>query len=284
MNKSTLKAAALLSVLLLTACTAGEVEFTMWAIALLFVGAFVWGIVQNVYEKTQREAARSTAMARMPVRRGGILDYRPSVTSSNMLIDVKGRGGIAIDTTNKQIGILRGRGDAVRPTMISCRDVLSSEIIEDGETVTKTSRGSQVGGALIGGLALGGVGAVIGALSGSTKSAEKVSKIALMITINNVSNPVHYVMLLDDEHAIKKSHRFYKDAMGEAQKWHGKIQVLIRQADEEDRRQEQENAMKTVAVAPQASLMDELAKLGELRDRGVLTEAEFASQKAKLLK
>ena len=198
-----------------------------------------------------------------------------------MLIDVNWRGGIAVDTRNKQIRILRGHGLLL--TMIPYRDVLSSEIIEDGETVTKTSRGSQIGGALIGGLALGGVGAIIGGLSGSTKSAEKISKVALMVTINEVSNPVHYVMLLDEGNGCTKSGDVYKQAMGKAQLWHGKMQVLIRQADEEDRRQEQENAMKTVATVSPASLADELAKLGELRDKGVLTEAEFASQKAKLL-
>jgi hypothetical protein len=35
--------------------------------------------------------------------------------------------------------------------------------------------------------------------------------------------------------------------------------------------------------APPADPMDQLAKLGELKQQGVLTEEEFAAQKAKLL-
>ncbi len=36
-------------------------------------------------------------------------------------------------------------------------------------------------------------------------------------------------------------------------------------------------------AAGQSTMIDQLTKLGELRDKGILTDAEFASQKAKLL-
>jgi hypothetical protein len=37
------------------------------------------------------------------------------------------------------------------------------------------------------------------------------------------------------------------------------------------------------APAPQADMITQLKELGELRDQGILTEEEFAAQKAKLL-
>jgi hypothetical protein len=37
------------------------------------------------------------------------------------------------------------------------------------------------------------------------------------------------------------------------------------------------------AAAPQLDMVDQLRRLGELRDGGILTEEEFAAQKAKLL-
>ena len=37
------------------------------------------------------------------------------------------------------------------------------------------------------------------------------------------------------------------------------------------------------AAAPEADLMDHLQKLGDLKAQGILTEEEFAAQKAKLL-
>ena len=50
--------------------------------------------------------------------------------------------------------------------------------------------------------------------------------------------------------------------------------------------QAQDAAMKAYiqqAAAPSTSTTDQLAKLGELKDKGVLTDAEFSAQKAKLL-
>ena len=37
------------------------------------------------------------------------------------------------------------------------------------------------------------------------------------------------------------------------------------------------------AAAPESDLMDQLQKLGDLKAQGILTEEEFAAQKAKLL-
>lgn len=284
-----IKSLTLSSTLLLSGCTAGEATIIFWLVVTLFVGGLAYMIFEHIHRKNERNAVRSKIMNVMtkPPEKGVV--QRSSVISSDILVDVKGNGGIVLDARNMQVGIVRGQGAFARPTMIPYRDVLSSEIIEDGETVTKTQRGSQVAGVLIGGLALGGIGAIIGGLSGSTKSLGKVSKIALMITINDLRDPVHYVMLLDEssalaaDAAIGKTHPSYKEAMGEAQKWHGKMKVIIRQADEEDRRQEKADAENTVTVASQTSLADELKKLSELRDQGILTEDEFATQKAKIL-
>jgi len=75
----------------------------------------------------------------------------------------------------------------------SYKDILESEVIIDGETVTKTSRTSQVGGAILGGIFAGGVGAVIGGLSGKTASKEKVKTIQLKIIVNDIKNPLQII-------------------------------------------------------------------------------------------
>ena len=61
---------------------------------------------------------------------------------------------------------------------------------------------------------------------------------------------------------------------------HGMAERDVKQA------QAQDAAMKAYiqqAAAPSTSTTDQLAKLGELKDKGVLTDAEFNAQKAKLL-
>ncbi len=160
------------------------------------------------------------------------------------------------------------------------RDILASEIVQDGRTsITKTQRGSQLGGALIGGLALGGSGAIIGGLSGSTSSQDKVQKIEVVVTVNDTKNPIYRLLVFAG--GVKSSEM--GPYMNAAQEMHGLIKVVIEQADAEDKRQEQANAKNTVAVTQQYSVADEIAKLIELRDQRVLTEEEFASQKVKLL-
>ena len=71
--------------------------------------------------------------------------------------------------------------------------------------------------------------------------------------------------------------------MEQARHWHGLIAVLIKTADNEDERQERIEPSSNVESSTQTSLADELSKLSDLRDKGVLSEEEFSTQKRKLL-
>jgi Short C-terminal domain len=64
--------------------------------------------------------------------------------------------------------------------------------------------------------------------------------------------------------------------------------VSRRQADrwsqeEQGQAQEQQYQEPAPAAAPEADPLEELKKLGELKASGVLTDAEFEAQKAKIL-
>jgi hypothetical protein len=54
-------------------------------------------------------------------------------------------------------------------------------------------------------------------------------------------------------------------------------------ADAQQREQQFQSYVKDVAGSGSASTADELAKLADLKDRGVISDAEFQQQKAKLL-
>lgn len=198
-------------------------------------------------------------------------------TSSQQIMSNTGDTGIAIDEERKKVALLSNSNGESYPIIITYRDLLSSEIYVDGETVTRTARGSQIGGALIGALAFGGVGAIIGGLSGKTRSAEKVKRVDLRITINDTKRPFHDINFMDVE--SKKDGWLYKTAMEQARHWHSLIAVLIKMADNEDTLQ---NADKS-EDKNKLSLADELEKLSVLRDKGILSEQEFSTQKDKLL-
>jgi hypothetical protein len=157
-------------------------------------------------------------------------------------------------------------------------EILQSEIVEDGESITKTSRVSQIGGALIGGAVAGGIGAIVGGLSGTKKTTDSVRKITLQIIVDDISKPIRTITFLNKSYTLKKASVEYKEAYKKANHWHNLISVIIKKADEDGK-------MNNVGSQSHltGSVADELTKLSQLKKEGILTEAEFDSQKQKLL-
>src|SRR5690606_17399485 len=108
-----------------------------------------------------------------------------------------GGSGIAIDEDRKKVCLIKFRSGDALMDVSSYRDLISSEIFEDGDTITSTSRSSQIGGALVGGIALGGVGAIVGGLSGKTTSTRKPKRLDLRITVNRTDSPIHDINFMD---------------------------------------------------------------------------------------
>lgn len=174
--------------------------------------------------------------------------------------------------------LLRHNSEGINVNVVRYQDVLSSELFEDGDTITKTSRSSQICGALIGGLALGGVGAIIGGLSGKKVNKDKVERIDLRLIVNDTKNPNHDLNFLDDE--TSKGGFIYKGAIKEARHWYGLIEVIIKQADQDDGKLAKEEPN----IASNSNhIADELEKLAQLYKDNILTKEEFEQQKKKLL-
>ena len=203
-------------------------------------------------------------------------------SASQKVMGEDGNSGIAVDEGRERVCLIKTKrtGD-IELDVLSYRDILSSEIFEDGEKVTKTARGSQLAGTLIGGLALDGVGAIVGGLSGQTTSSDKVNKIDLRIIVNRTENPIHDINFMNT--GDEKNGFSYNTAMKKVRHWHGVMEVLIKRADMKDNAKHRELADETPKLIPNVSVADELAKLGELKKQGLLTDEEFLSQKAKLL-
>ena len=118
----------------------------------------------------------------------------------------------------------------------------------------------------------------MGGLSGSKRSSGKINSVSLRITINDTKRPLHDIILMDG-----KTRKAGVSAMEQARHWHGLIAVIIRAADIDDA---QQNVIKKAAEAEstsRVSLADELLKMSDLRDKGILTDEEFSLQKQKLL-
>lgn len=251
---------------------AGLVAFVLHHL-LRDVPSFIWGIflfiVAAATVAVVQEKIKSNDRKNMERFLGKIKNF----SATQHYIGRDGNSCLAIDEQQKKICLITGNSTRVIPY----KDIHSSEIFEDGITVTKTARASQIGGALIGGLALGGVGAIIGGLSGRTETHGKVKRIDLRITINDTTNPIYDVNFLDLE--TDKGSMVYEAAIRQARQWHAMLEVIIKRADLEDKAT---NAPETPNVF-RGSVADELKKLVELHQSGVLTAEEFQQQKAKLL-
>ena len=74
-------------------------------------------------------------------------------------------------------------------TLLSFDDILGCEIDIDGETVFKKSTMRTIGGTLVGGVLLGGAGAIVGGLSGNSNQKTKIRKLTLIVKTKNIATP-----------------------------------------------------------------------------------------------
>lgn len=204
----------------------------------------------------------------------GVISQIPGFTASAQYVGADGGSGIALDEERSLVCLLSRSDVGITHRLVGYRDILSAELFEDGHTVVKTARANQVGGVLVGGLLLGGAGAVIGGLSGKKVETGSVNRIELRLVVNDSAAPTHDVVFLAA--TSKRDSVLYKSAADDARKWQARVDVLIKAADEE--LQGKSDVRQSVT-----SVSDELRKLAELRDTGILTDSEFESQKARLL-
>ena len=239
-------------------------DFLTWVIVVMVV-MIIAAVFQSI-GISNKQKSMETQLAR-------IHNFR----ATQKVMGADGNTGLAIDEHRKSVCLINNRQKNVSLRFCSYKDLLSSEVFEDGITVTKTVRSSQVGGALLGGLVLGGVGAIIGGLSGKTQTSGKVKSIDLRLTINDTKGPLHNVNFLVSE--TEKNNSIYQSAIQQARHWHGLIEILIKRADMEDKANITDNTLKPDT----RSIADEIKKLAELRDTGILSFDEFEQQKIKLL-
>lgn len=154
-------------------------------------------------------------------------------------------------------------------------DILRSEIVEDGNSVTYTKRMNQVASAAIGYALTGGVGAIIGGLSSEKKNVNTSTDVSVHIVVKDTENPLFKIAFLNKEK--KKDSKEYKNAIEAANKLHALISVIIKEADEEA------DQGKRSAFSTNGSTADELEKLSRLLSQGILNKDEYEILKKKII-
>lgn len=169
---------------------------------------------------------------------------------------------LKIDENNKSFKI----GNNI----FSYQNLIDFELIEDGETITKGG----LGRAVAGGLLFGGVGAVVGGVTGGKKTKGVCTSLKIKVTLYNAHCDCVYIPIISTQ--TKKSGFMYKTLKESADNCVAALQIILNEV------QTQKNSA-TVLNTAQLSAADEILKFKNLLDQGIISQAEFDKKKSELL-
>lgn len=185
--------------------------------------------------------------------------------------------GIRFDTSQLILG--KGKGS---DTAYKFSQLTSVEVIQDGVTITSANRGSQLMGGAVGALAFGGIGAVVGGLTGSTRAVSNVRSLSLQVMVDCRVRPCHLICFADHGSSGYASDTPYlKIERARIERFHAHILNAMRQTQATV---PSEIRLELPVDKPRRQVpAGDLQALWELKEKGILTENEFQQQKARLL-
>lgn len=216
-------------------------------VTLVLTIALLWRIKAGINACNSAAALRSSAR----------LKYK----LDQIYVYADGHSFVGLRFSSRHVVFGKGEG----ASEYSFAQITSVEVLENGVTVTRTNRGSQLLGGAVGALAFGPIGAVVGGLSGSTRSRTKIESRSLRVIIDDSRNPFYCIRSLS-EPEIERLHAHLLNAM------------------------HQEQTTARLDAAPVANGVsrpgldvDSLKQLWDLKEMGILSDDEFRHQKHKLL-
>jgi hypothetical protein len=127
-----------------------------------------------------------------------VLNDLKKFTATRRHFGSNGASGVAIDDTTGSVCLLHIEQRNATHRIVSYRDIISTEVVEDGVTLTQTTQSDKLGRAIVGGLAFGGVGAIVGGLTGNatSKTEKTIARLDLKMLIRDSAAPAHTVSFL----------------------------------------------------------------------------------------
>ena len=186
-------------------------------------------------------------------------NFIPNVSYSSFSADTKSntfRIRYALDPFNKKF----------KEEFHKFEDVMSYEVIEDGEV---TSSGG-LGRAAVGAVAFGGVGAVVGAVTGKKKEKKTVNKLDILLRLDSTVFPTVRIPLIIVK--TKTSSTAYKKALNDCENI---ISIFEAQKRHNNVKKEEENIS--------ADRTQELRNYKQLLDDNIITQEEFEAKKKEIL-
>jgi hypothetical protein len=158
------------------------------------------------------------------------LNAIPEFTPTLSYKAVGSRNAIAIDIEREKIAVVLDPQKVVQrgtqPKVFGFDDLVAVEVVRDDASVIKTQRGSQLAGAAVGGVLLGGAGLIVGGLSGAKRQENKVEKLSLKLYTNDLMVPVQEVFFLDSP-GVGVDPRHLEYVIQQMDQWHGRLRAIV---------------------------------------------------------
>ncbi|MDD3181707.1 MAG: hypothetical protein PHD48_02740 [Alphaproteobacteria bacterium] len=185
------------------------------AIVLLVIGLGIVAVIIDGKEKKRKIQALND-----------IPDFEPSIffVGASSIESTCPHIAIAIDPKREKFATTKN-GEVAKVYPFS--SVLSVEIVKNGESLQKTNRGSQAAGAVVGAVLLGPIGLLLGGVTGSKRSVEKVKKLSLSIFTKNLENPLIEICFLDSKNGHSPDSSIVKGAVEDLNNWYGRFQAVV---------------------------------------------------------
>jgi hypothetical protein len=106
--------------------------------------------------------------------------------------------------------------------IVNFKDIIDCELLIDDVSAYKKSMSGTLGRALVGGVLLGGVGALVGGLTSSSNEIRDIRKIDLKVIIRDLSNPSASFNFFTAPHGDSVD-----VALEEANKWKDLVSIII---------------------------------------------------------
>lgn len=184
---------------------------------------------------------------------------------------------LLFDDINKKMAYARSYYLAV----VNYHEILDVEIITDHEIISSKSTSKAVGRAVVGGLLLGGVGAIVGGVTGGNKNREFVTNVFVVIKTSNTDKAIFKIEVFNAQTMCGNS-RIKKGSLS----WNVYLSCLkkAREIELQIGRIIEDNIQSTSSITSNRNCSaDDILKLHSLLKEGILTQEEFNKEKSKIL-
>ncbi|WP_339194062.1 hypothetical protein MKY95_19675 [Paenibacillus sp. FSL P4-0176] len=130
---------------------------------------------------------------------------------------------LSIDENSSKIAI----GDINSINVYNFNDLLHVEVQQDEETITKTSRSSQLGGMAVGGVLAGGLGLAIGAVTANKSSSATIKKMTINLRFDSLRTPLETMVFLNSSVPLTKDSNEVIEAVKRLDHWFNLLHVII---------------------------------------------------------